>query len=294
MKRPLTLLLATIITLSSAAQGVQKQEKISGLNAFTFYPVGYETGKKFPLILFFPGLGEAGTNASLLLRNGPNKFTATGWKPDALVISVQPTYGWVNERTIDQVLTAILNKYHVDTASIHLTGLSAGGSGIEQYALTPAYAKKITTVVPMSAPEVTAWYKNIPEATQQQVMWLGFCGSNDSHYAKMQDLFNRLNASVKGIARFVAGTYGHGGWNEFYNPSYKLPGTGQSIYEWMLEQSKITLPPVSEPPADTLRYIRLLHDPTKVQKVIILDKDGTWTEYTDTSITAGPVKLDLL
>lgn len=290
MKKLLTLLLA-LSTLASAAQGVQKQEKISGLNAYTYYPVGYETGKKFPLILFFPGLGEAGTNASLLLRYGPNKFTAAGWKPDALVISVQPTYGWVNERTIDQVLTAIVNNYQVDTANIHLTGLSAGGSGIEQYALTPAYAKKITSVVPMSAPEVTAWYKNIPEVTQLQVSWLGFCGSNDSHYAKMQNLFERLNASVDGIARFVAGSYGHCCWNDFYNPSYKLPGTGQNIYEWMLQQGKITLPPVDPPAGDTLKYIQIQHDPTKVQKVIILDKDGRWTEYDSSSVSSGAIKI---
>lgn len=281
------LILFLLLPLVSFGQGIQKQEKVAGLNAFTYYPVGYETGKKFPLILFFPGKGETGTQASLLLRNGPNKFTAAGWKPDALVISVQPTVLWVNEGIIDKVLADILNRYQVDTASIHVTGLSAGATGIEQFALTPAYADKITTVVSMSAPEVATYYKNIPATVLAGVKWLGFCGSQDAPYDKMKDLFNRITAAG-GSARFIAGTYGHCCWNDIYNPAYKLPGTGENIYDWMIAQGKPTTPPLDT----STKVLQILHDPAKVQKIIILDKDGRWTEYHGNSISTGYLKLE--
>lgn len=282
-------ILLLLLPLVSFGQGIQKQEKVAGLNAFTYYPVGYESGKKFPLILFFPGLGEAGTDASRLLVHGPSKFIAQGWKPDALVISVQPTYGWVTEQVIDKVLTEATLKYQVDTGSIHLTGLSAGASGIERYALTPGYAGKITSIVPMSAPEVPEYNKNAPAVAKDSVKWLGFCGSKDAPYLKMQILFDLVNTVAPGSTRFVVGSYGHCCWNDIYNPAYKLPGTGENIYQWMLAQGRPTTPP----PLDTsTKVLQILHDPAKVQKIIILDKDGRWTEYQGNAISTSYLKLE--
>ena len=257
MKKLLTIFLGLAIALSSYAQGVQKQEKIMGLNAYTYYPVGYEQGGNYPLIVFFPGLGEAGTNAQALLTYGPSGFIAKGYKPAALVISVQPTYGWVNETTISQVLAEITKNYHVDANKIYLTGLSAGAAGILQYALTPDYGKNIAAVVPMSSTEVSRYYPNIPDIVQLPVKFLGFCGSADAQYPKMKDLFSRLNQAKEGVAQFESVSGGHCCWNDRYSPDYKVPGTKGNIYDWMLSQSKgqVQDPPVITPPADTVPVV---------------------------------------
>jgi hypothetical protein len=291
MNKFITLLLF-LISACAFGQDVQRKEKIAGLNAYVYYPMGYDTepNQRFPLIVFFPGKGEAGTVDSLLLRNGPSRFIAQGvLKPPALVMSVQPTYGWVDENTIDKVLVDIVKRWRVDTLNVSLTGLSAGATGIERYALTPKYSTKITSLVPMSAPEVPTYMKYIPEVVKAKVPWLGFIGSKDSHYLKMKALFDQINTYSPGLARLIVGNYNHDCcWNDFYNPNYKLD-SGKNIYEWMIGNGK---GPSIELPQDTIHFITIPHNPKDVYKVLILDKSGKWHEYDSNSVKSGGIKVE--
>lgn len=289
MKHALAALLL-IISLPGFCQGVQKQEKIAGLNAFVYYPTNYADNKTFPAIFFFPGLGEAGTDPQKLMVNGPARFIRDGWKPDSfMVISVQPTYGWVSALIINTVLDAAIKTYKIDTSSIHLTGLSAGGSGIETYALTPGYAQKIKSLVPMSAPEIPNSHKYIPELAPLGIKWLGFSGSSDTHTTKMRILFQLLDESAPGNARFILRPGGHCCWNDIYNPSFRISESEGNIYSWMLSQGRKKAPLVIEPP---VKVIQILHDPEKVKKIIILDKDGKWTEYEGEDINSTTLKFN--
>lgn len=243
------LLLTLTVGLCFAQGGTQKTEKITGLNSYVYYPVGYETaGAKFATIIFFPGVGQAGTDGTQLLVYGPSKYAPT-LKPNALVISVQPTYGWIQQAQIESIVSTIISTYKVDTNKIVLTGLSAGATGIEQYALTPAYSYRLAGIVVMSAPEVQAFYPNIPAVAPLPWKALGFSGTQDSHTEKMQELFTKLGQASPGKTLFITGNYAHCCWNQYYDPAYKIPGTTLSIYDWAMSQSKAI--PVVTPPVDT-------------------------------------------
>lgn len=239
MKNFLLVLVALILTtISGRSQGIQTLTKISGYNAYVYYPVGYEKSfKNWPLMLFFPGVGEAGTDASKLLNYGPNKY-AVGLQPEMLIISVQPTYAWMAPAAVNKVITDIISSFRVDTNKIVLTGLSAGGTNIEQYALTPGYSNRIAGIIPMSAPEVSTYYKYIPEVAPLPWGALGFSGTQDSHTEKMRDLFTRLGQAYPGKSLFITANYGHCCWNQYYDPSYKIGGIGCTLYEWAILQNK--------------------------------------------------------
>lgn len=288
MKNLLSIFLALCLSLTSFAQGVQKLEKILGLNSYTYYPEGYDKGGQWPLIVFFPGKDEAGTKAELLMVNGPARFIKAGFKPKALVMSIQQNYPYINEHTINGILDEIIKKYRVDTNSIHITGLSVGATGVQLVALTPRYAKKLSTIVPMSATEVSWMYDSIPKIINSGVKWLGFSGNSDTHTTKMKILFSRIQNLKPDMATFIEGKYDHCCWNAIYDPAYKIPNTTQNIYDWMLSNPRI--PPI---PIDSVarEFMIIPHAASRVKKAIVLDIDGKWTEYEPGSIKTGDVEL---
>lgn len=245
---------------------MHKKTQISNLNAYVYLPEGYETGKDYPAVIFFPGIGEAGTNASLLLVHGPSRFIEQGWKPNFIVISVQPTYGWVNENIIYTVISTIKSTYKVDPNNINLTGLSAGGTGIMRFGLTPSMSVNINSIVPLSSPEVPDYLKNAPEINKQRTRFLGFCGIQDSHYTKMKMTIGLL---TKG--KFFDRPGGHCCWNDIYDPKFIVPGTNTNIYDWMIGEYKPVDPepenPDPEVPVRKLVTTIKIYDNGDVEKI---------------------------
>src|SRR5579859_4405680 len=101
-----------LLCLFSIAHAQQTQTTINGWNAYVHLPDDYNTtgSQKYPAIIFFPGTGEVGTNASLLLNYGPSHFIASGWdgkvtlngvtyKP--IIISLQPPALYPNVNQTD-------------------------------------------------------------------------------------------------------------------------------------------------------------------------------------------------
>lgn len=202
-----------------------------------------DTTNKYPLIVFFHGLGETGsTQASLsklnshgtpyLLNQGtPLEFTSpkTGKKQRFISLALQDQY-WSPD--VSQVLYAIENddilKNRVDMSAIFLTGLSAGGQQILNGVTTSAViSNKIKGIVPMSS---AAW-SNISNAN----LWKGkptwaFHGLQDTvaAYQVTQGFINNCGGKWTKLPT------GHGNWNSVYSPSYKEDG--MNIYEWMLNQ----------------------------------------------------------
>lgn len=81
---------------------------------------------------------------------------------------------------------------------------------------------------------------------------------------------------------------GHCCWSDYYDPSFRENGV--NIYEWMLAHAKGS-DPVPPDPEPEVKYIQIAHDPAKVMKIIILDKDGKWTEYEAASVSSGAIKI---
>lgn len=117
----------------------------TNLPYYEYLPTGYSTATRYPLVVFFHGIGECGngtTELSRVLRNGPPKLIEGGKQFDAIVISPQRpanASGVCENITWSTTLTepfvdAILDNYSVDRDRVYITGLSMGGGGAWMYA----------------------------------------------------------------------------------------------------------------------------------------------------------------
>ena len=222
---------------------------INGMNAYVHLPDNYnQTGtQKYPLIIFFPGLGEVGTDASKLLFYGPSKFVADGHAMQfmvngtlerPIVISLQPIVAWPAPSLIDNALNTIISQYRVDETRISLTGLSMGGWMVNNYIRENSqYASRIAGAMVMQTP-VFERYEDRTWFAQQGSRWWGIEGADDfrSMDFLIQNVFNAAKAGSAKFTKILSGQTGstHCCWNTFYDPNWT---DGQeSIYVWMLKQ----------------------------------------------------------
>jgi len=245
--------LALCLLFSLNVYSQQTLTTINGWNAYVHLPDDYaSTGTKtYPLIVFFPGIGEVGTYAPAVLNYGPGNFIASGWngyvtlngttyKP--IIISLQPLSSYPPVASTDIQLEAIKKLYRVDPTRISLTGLSQGGWMAEMYAM--AYPTKVANVVALTAvkPDDNPAYPT-PFATYAKDCghYLGYEQIND--FRDMATIANTMNAAVPGSAVYIQTNVGGGGhccWNTWYDPtntqSYKLNGTSGNwtIYQYMM------------------------------------------------------------
>ena len=253
-------LLIPLFSFTFLAEGFSQQTltTIGGWNAYVHLPDDYNTtgSKTYPVIFFFPGTGQVGTDASQLLVYGPGYFLASGWngyvtdpatgatvKP--IIISLQPPALWPNVGTVDGILTTAIGMYRIDHSRITLTGLSMGGWISEMYVMQ--YPTKIAAVVAMTAvtPTDNPAYPT-PFATYAQDCghWLGYEQIND--FRDMLTIANTMNAAVPGSAVYFQTDVGGGGhccWNTWYDPShtdsYSINGKNGNwnIYQFLVSYS---------------------------------------------------------
>lgn len=140
--------------LDYGSQGVQTAvAKASTTAPYGFYeylPQTYdsETNKRWPLVLFFHGVGECTPDKPLssVLANGPPKNINSGTHYPAVVISPQTT-AWPAAATTKQMLDYILQYYRIDLDKVYITGLSMGG-GVT-WNLVSYYPQLIAAAVPI-------------------------------------------------------------------------------------------------------------------------------------------------
>jgi predicted peptidase len=115
-----------------------------------FLPDGYgaDAAKKWPLILFLHGAGERGTDVWLVAKHGPPKIDTTATNFPFIVVSPLCPNGqsW-SEDVLLALLDDIEKNYPVDTKRVYLTGLSMGGFGAWNLALS--HPEKFAAVAPI-------------------------------------------------------------------------------------------------------------------------------------------------
>lgn len=296
MKKYITTLMALLVAVTVTAQSaVQKLEKINNFNAFVWYPSGYDTAKtkRYPLIVFLPGVGETGVDASKLLLYGPAHHISAGLlKPDAIVACVQPTMQWPTVTVVDGIITTMKRVYKVKEDDIHLTGVSAGGNAVEQYALTPALAKNIKTVFPVSATESSSLYGNVPTIAKLPLRWYFFCGFKDSQFGRQYELYNKIALQDWRKAGFESDETGHtpSSFNRVYGPNFRVRGTDLNIYDWMLGGGYIDPGPVV---IDTSDIQYCVGPASEIKSVIVLRKDGKYQTFDSTYNYAPTIKVNI-
>ncbi|HYF61552.1 MAG TPA: alpha/beta fold hydrolase [Herpetosiphonaceae bacterium] len=146
---------------SAGTQVARPLPNATGLGYYEYLPEGYGGGQRYPLIIFFHGIGERGNGNSELpwvLRLGPPRMIDRGASFPAIVISPQlpmQQYAWKSEITAPFV-DYILKHYSVDRARVYITGLSLGGGGAWIYAKN--HPDLVAAVVPICGTESSAGY----------------------------------------------------------------------------------------------------------------------------------------
>lgn len=234
-------------------------------------------GKKYPLLIFCHGAGEANSGdveaeVSNLMKYGPPLFVSQGHKMEFTNPRNGQLYKFIVVSPQAQGAATFLPtqiKYIYDSEplirdriardAIFLTGLSRGGrAAMLPFAVQfESILHEFTALAPMSPyrdGETYTWAKGRELKTP---VWT-FCGVKDSDTFKnaTQALIDSLNSVNPGQVRATWYPYGHSNWNNYYNPNYResFDGVNMNLYEWFL--SKIALP---EPLKLTAAVSRKIH-----------------------------------
>lgn len=232
------------------------ETKIAKLNAVVWNPNNGSTHA----IIFLPGLGGEGTTYSRLYSEGLPVYLKNGaLKLTDYVFAIQHPSGWPNAIAVNNMIADVLARYPA-IKTISLTGLSAGAAGIFNAIEQGKYRSIISSVVVFSMDRgggSSTW----PTNSYMGIKFWAISGKDDPRSVQLKSFTNQL-ISKGAAARFTEYAGGHCCWNTYYNPTWKDPATGQTVYQY-LSSGSVKPPPVVEPPAK------------KITKIITIYTDGS-------------------
>jgi predicted peptidase len=196
------------------------------INYLLYLPDGYgESSEEFPLLLFLHGVGERGSDLSIVKRNGPPKLIDEGKKFPFIIISPQcpDRTDWDNKSLI-VLLDYIESNYRVDKNLVYVTGLSMGGHAT--WSLAIQYPERFAAIIPVCA----RGYSQDVYVLKDVPIW-AFHGEKDDIIPiedgkKMVEALEKAGGNVKFTIYPEAN---HDAWTETYN--------NPEIYEWLLSHS---------------------------------------------------------
>lgn len=179
--------------------------------------------QKYPLILFFHGRGEAGTDNQKQLLHGAEQHknaVLNGAFPGFLLYPQSIGYQGGKE-----VLEKIIAELPVDINRIYVHGLSNGGQ--ETWRFTIAYPTLVAAAFPMSAADEGSKTENLLYTPLRQAQGGLDTNPNPAYANSVRDWFV---ANGGHLEYFYLPTIGHGTWSTMYNRS--------DFFPWFLAQKK--------------------------------------------------------
>jgi hypothetical protein len=257
MKSGCLFLACCLAVLCGQAQGPQQLVTVpigpgSSVPGWLYLPADYSsTTNSYPVILFFHGSGEAGTDPARVLRNGIPRMIANGVRPDSIVnpadgkkysfIVLSPQH-WSWSPSPDWIpaeLEWLKKNYRIDTTRIYVSGLSAGGQeSFNAITYNDAVSRLIAAAVPMS-PAALGPY-DISMIGKYHIKSWFLSGSTDDFTNNAKRYSAEANSVYPGSSRVTVFTGGHCCWATYYNPSWKDSTTGLSVLQWMLTNQRLT------------------------------------------------------
>lgn len=225
-------------------------------------PVGYENNpqKKYPIIIFFHGIGEVGNGsaASLekvaangipkLIKQGkfPTSFRSGGEDFSFIVISPQYVKAAGNEVYVGELIKHCLQKYRVDEERIYLTGLSMGGGVTYGYASSSRVAADQLAAALFVCPAASVSNTRSKLLADAKLpVWSthsrGDAVVKSSISVNLVNGINANNPSPKAILTIFESN-SHDAWSKTYDINYKE--NGLNVYEWMLQYKRGAIKPI--------------------------------------------------
>lgn len=274
MKNTLPLVIAfLLLSINAFSQSLTPRYVTTTASSNGYYehlPNDYNNGNgKYPLIIFFHGIGEAGNGSAAelprLLANGtprqisqnafPSSFTVNGSTFKFIVIAPQfSTYPSVQD--MDNVINYAVANYRVDINRIYLTGLSWGGGMVWSYLSGgTSYAERIAAAVPVcGSSEIASWGGGNVVASADVPVWATHnSGDNVVHVnttiANVNSINNAPDPPSPRAKQTIFNVNGHDAWSQTYNLNFRE--NGYNVYEWMLTYHRNLAGPV---PVDGLQF----------------------------------------
>jgi predicted peptidase len=288
-------------TLLAQQAGKQVAVKIPATHAVTnallYLPWDYDiSGKKYPLICFFHGMGEAGLGGADLnslasqglpgvikQNHPPYSVSSKGDTTWFIVLSIQASWFSPTPETMIQGISSLINGYHlrIDGNRIYPTGLSAGGQQ-SLYSIMN-YPSKFPAAVIMSP--AAAIVSSKVDSFAHNHVWF-FQGTSDQTVSPSNSYNSNkwINEKYSGHSRLTKYNGGHCCWMTYYDPTWKENGV--SIYDFMLQYSLSdkdnTKPPVNQVPvakASADQAIILPLNTVKLSASASFDPEGKIISY---------------
>lgn len=256
-------------------------DKITGYLVYLPKDYNNNPAKKYPLVVFFHGAGERGTNLALVKKFGPPKMVEQGKEFPFILVSPQARYTWdKNTEGMDAFIEKMKKDYRVDDNRLYVTGLSMGGAGTWNYTLE--YSHKVAAAVPICGwgqPQKACNMKNVPVwATHNQGdPTVGVGGT-----LNMISAIKSCSPNPEPI-QIIYLSGGHDAWSRTYND--------QAMWDWLLSQSKsgATPPPANKAPVANAGGNKTLTLPNNSINLVGSgsDADGTIASFQWTKVS-GP------
>ena len=209
------------------------QSQVQGWNYLATMPIGYNSQETYPTLIFFPGLGEIGTNVNKLKYNGPHAYITNSFTPlpNFIVISLQPITAYPSAQDMNIRINDLKMLYNIDGSRLNFTGLSHGGwCSVTMVQNSNSLARSIITVEGVQPGD-----QNFYPDTLALKYFTGtyICFEQQNDYRLGDVIVNYLGSpSMYIVTNFGGG--GHCCWNSFYGPNpQSFQEIGGTIYQWL-------------------------------------------------------------
>ncbi|MFO1338737.1 MAG: alpha/beta hydrolase-fold protein [Burkholderiaceae bacterium] len=198
------------------------------LRHWLYLPPGYadEPTRGWPLIVFLHGSGERGSEIAKVKVHGLPKLIDAGLKPPAIVVSPQceDDQDW-DPHLLHGLLQSLRARWRVDPARVTATGLSMGGGGCWDWAMT--YPDDLAGIAP-----VCGYGREMRIPRMRAVAVRAYHGEADTVVlpAEQKELVSALRMAGGRAELTLYPGVGHDAWN----PAYADPG----MLPWLLEQRR--------------------------------------------------------
>lgn len=288
---------------------------VSGWNAVVHLPASYTANptKKYPTIIFFPGLGEVGTDVNKLRANGPSAYIDGGWNGitngvEFIVISLQPSSAYPGRDAVEARLKLLKAQYRIDVTNVFLTGLSHGGGMAGAHVSYSTFYKEVKAIATYAG-MLMDWTGGKPFSQFDPFAVNGgkmLVAEQADDIRYNDQVVNRMNSIKAGsgeyyITRFGGAPYGHDSWDDFYGGKGKVPQkltNNKTVYEWFADRVGVipNVPPVVNAGIDQI--ITLPLNQTTLTATAS-DTDGSitkiqWSVVSGSGVITSPTSLSTL